>query len=136
MAAEEKSEAGSPGRRAGRVKKVFDRDKMENGGGYSFVVPDGGGEDVFVSFSDVINRQQLPLVEGDRVQYDVVENTKGKGFKGVNIVIDRTAPPADTDTPALEAPGVPINELTKSVYKLCRAQPPLSNEVIAPACKH
>ena len=145
MAAEEKSEDGPPGASGPKASGTVIFVKRGNGNeGFGWAKPDADGDQVFVSFSDVSyqHRHLLPLQEGDRVQYDVVANYKKRGgtrvqegVKGLNIVIERTAPPADTDTRELEALGVPINELTKSVYKLCRAQPSLSDEVIKTALK-
>ena len=145
MAAEEKSEDGPPGASGPKASGTVTFVKRRNGNeGFGWAKPDADGDQVFVSFSDVSyqHRHLLPLQEGDRVQYDVVANYKKRGgtrvqegVKGLNIVIERTAPPADTDTRELEALGVPINELTKSVYKLCRAQPSLSDEVIKTALK-
>ncbi len=45
--------------------------------GYGFIVPDGGGKDVFVHISDVENSGMKGLTEGQKVEYDVQEK-KGK----------------------------------------------------------
>lgn len=45
--------------------------------GYGFIQPDGGGKDVFVHISAVERAGLSSLNEGDKVQYDLVNN-KGK----------------------------------------------------------
>jgi cold shock protein len=52
------------------------------GRGYGFIEPDGGGDFVFVHFTDVIGRAGLPspdsLPVGTRVSFDQVEGKSGK----------------------------------------------------------
>ncbi|WP_020590622.1 cold-shock protein [Kiloniella laminariae] len=46
--------------------------------GYGFITPDAGGEDAFVHFS-AIQKSGLPgLVEGQQVEYELVESRKGR----------------------------------------------------------
>lgn len=45
--------------------------------GYGFIVPDGGGKDVFVHISDVENSGMKGLTEGQKVAFDLQEK-KGK----------------------------------------------------------
>lgn len=45
--------------------------------GYGFIVPDDGGEEVFVHHSNIIAEGYRTLEEGQKVEYDT-----GKGRKG------------------------------------------------------
>jgi cold shock protein len=51
------------------------------GKGFGFIVPDGGGPDVFVHISTVQKAGFNGLVEGAKVDFDVVEN-RGKQAAG------------------------------------------------------
>lgn len=63
----------------------YDADK-----GFGFVVPDSGGEDVFVHVS-ALARGQTELAEGERVTYDVAAGQKGPQARNVQLV-RRSAP--------------------------------------------
>jgi len=45
--------------------------------GYGFIQPDGGGDDVFVHFSVIDMDGFKSLVEGQAVEYEVVQGPKG-----------------------------------------------------------
>lgn len=46
--------------------------------GYGFIIPDNGGQDVFLHASE-LTRAGIPAVkEGDRVSYDLHEKKNGK----------------------------------------------------------
>lgn len=53
--------------------------------GFGFVVPDGGGDDVFVHVS-ALGRGLSELAEGARVTYDVVAGDKGPNARNVQLV--------------------------------------------------
>ncbi|MBI1251231.1 MAG: cold-shock protein [Alphaproteobacteria bacterium] len=60
--------------------------KFFNGArGFGFITPDGGGADVFVHVSAVERAGLPPLVEGQRVNFQTLPDTKGKGPKAVNL---------------------------------------------------
>jgi CspA family cold shock protein len=46
--------------------------------GYGFIVPDAGGNDAFVHISAVERAGLKTLVEGQRVEYELVEGRNGK----------------------------------------------------------
>ena len=46
--------------------------------GFGFIAPDGGGEDLFVHFSDIVGTGYKGLTEGQKVEFNVIEGPKGK----------------------------------------------------------
>jgi arsenate reductase len=70
--------------------------------GFGFIVPDGGGGDVFVHATAIEQAGLPPLVEGQRLTYDMEPDPKGA--KAVNLVL--TA--ADGST-ALSSKASPSN---------------------------
>ena len=54
------------------VVKWFNRLK-----GYGFIVPDQGGDDVFVHYSAIDGEGYRNLLEGDRVRFELVDQGKG-----------------------------------------------------------
>ena len=55
--------------------------------GYGFIKPDDGGRDVFVHIIAVEQAGLKALNEGQRIQFEVDPDKKGKGPKAVNLVI-------------------------------------------------
>jgi CspA family cold shock protein len=55
--------------------------------GYGFIKPDDGGRDVFVHITAVERAGMKSLNEGQRINFDVEPDKKGKGPKAVNLVI-------------------------------------------------
>ena len=53
--------------------------------GYGFIEREDG-EDVFVHFSAIVGTGYRTLNEGDRVEFEVVEEAKGPRAENVNIV--------------------------------------------------
>lgn len=45
--------------------------------GFGFIVPEGGGDDVFVHYSQISMDGFKTLAEGQPVQFEVVETSKG-----------------------------------------------------------
>jgi CspA family cold shock protein len=66
---------------SGKVK-FFNAEK-----GFGFIVPDGGGNDVFVHISAVQRSGLGQLMEGQAVTFDSEPDKKGKGPKAVNLRI-------------------------------------------------
>ena len=63
--------------------------------GYGFIKPDDGGRDVFVHITAVEQAGLKALNEGQRIQFEVEPDKKGKGPKAVNLVITGRRSPAD-----------------------------------------
>jgi CspA family cold shock protein len=55
--------------------------------GYGFIKPDDGGRDVFVHITAVEQAGLKSLTEGQKINFDVEPDKKGKGPKAVNLVI-------------------------------------------------
>lgn len=76
--------------RASGTVKWFNRIK-----GYGFILPDDGGQEIFVHYSAIDGEGYRNLYEGDRVEFDLVD--MGKGPQARNVVIRRA--------PGVPAPG-------------------------------
>ncbi len=64
------------------IVKFFNTDK-----GYGFIKPDDGGRDIFVHVTAVTRAGLDGLNQGQKVEFEVEPDKKGKGPKAVNIVI-------------------------------------------------
>jgi CspA family cold shock protein len=58
---------------------------FSNEKGYGFIQQDGG-DDVFVHFSEIEGDGYKTLAEGQRVEFEVTEGSKGKQAQGVKVV--------------------------------------------------
>lgn len=76
---------------------------FNEGKGYGFIQPDGGGQDAFVHISAVERSGMRTLRENQRVSYDLQEDQRGK-MKAENL---RSADDA-------EAPQAAAEEATES----------------------
>lgn len=56
---------------------------FNNAKGYGFILPEGGGEDLFVHYSSIVMEGYKTLKAGQDVEFDVLEGPKG--FHAVNI---------------------------------------------------
>ena len=52
--------------------KWFNADK-----GFGFIIPDGGGKDLFVHHSEVNSGGRATLNEGEKVEYEIGQGKKG-----------------------------------------------------------
>jgi cold shock protein len=52
--------------------------------GYGFINPDQGGQEVFVHYSAIRGEGYRNLFEGDKVEYDKID--QGKGPQAQNVV--------------------------------------------------
>lgn len=53
--------------------------------GWGFITPDGSGDELFVHYSQIEGTGYRNLHEGDRVQYQVVDN--GRGPQAVKVSV-------------------------------------------------
>lgn len=61
------------------VVKWFDEQR-----GYGFIEPDGAGDDVFVHYSEILDKGFKTLEEGQRVEFSVEKGSKGPKAVGVH----------------------------------------------------
>lgn len=58
---------------------------FDNIKGYGFITPDQSGDDVFVHHSSIQINGYKPLIEGQRVTFDVTTGAKGKQASNVKL---------------------------------------------------
>ncbi|WP_461829800.1 cold-shock protein [Aquifex sp.] len=63
--------------------KWFSKDK-----GYGFITREDTNTDVFVHFTDIQKEGFKTLVKGQKVEFEVVDDTKGPRAKNVKILSD------------------------------------------------
>ena len=51
--------------------------------GFGFITPENGGKDCFVHYSAIAGTGFKTLVEGDRVEFDLVDGSKGPAAENV-----------------------------------------------------
>ncbi len=59
--------------------------------GYGFIAPEGNdkhAKDIFVHWSGIIGDGYKKLVEGDQVEFEIFDGTKGKQAGNVKIILD------------------------------------------------
>lgn len=54
--------------------------------GFGFLAPDGGGNDVFCHYSDIVMEGYRTLKKGQRVQYQIGKNLRGQD-KAVAVTV-------------------------------------------------
>jgi CspA family cold shock protein len=54
--------------------------------GFGFITPDGGGKDCFVHHTAIQSEGFRTLAEGDRVEFEVVQGTKGPAAENVTKI--------------------------------------------------
>lgn len=64
------------------VVKFFNTEK-----GYGFIKPDDGGKDIFVHISAVQRSGLAALAEGQKLEFELEPDKRGKGPKAVNLAV-------------------------------------------------
>ena len=67
---------------------------FNNAKGYGFIVPEGGGEDLFAHFSAVYMDGYKTLSAGDQVQFEVTVGDKGPQATDIVPIATGTSRPA------------------------------------------
>lgn len=81
---------------------------FNNAKGYGFILPDQGGEDLFVHYTSIVMDGYKTLKAGQNVSFDVVKG--GKGLHATNI---RT-PDVEASSTSDDADSVPNAETTEA----------------------
>lgn len=68
---------------------------FNNAKGYGFILPDQGGEDLFVHYTSIVMDGYKTLKAGQTVVYDVVQG--GKGLHATNIRTPDTEAEAEAE---------------------------------------
>lgn len=76
---------------------------FNEGKGYGFIAPDGGGNDAFVHITAVERAGMRSLRENQRISYDLQQDNRGK-MSAVNLQ------PAEESTQAEPTGGQPAND--------------------------
>ncbi|HAT8180814.1 TPA: cold shock domain protein CspD [Legionella pneumophila] len=63
---------------------------FNNAKGWGFIIPEGGGEDIFVHFSSIHGTGYKTLVPGQAVTYDVVNGERGLHASNVVALSETT----------------------------------------------
>ena len=66
---------------------------FNNAKGYGFILPDQGGEDLFVHYTSIVMDGYKTLKAGQVVSFDIVKG--GKGLHATNIKAPDSAPAED-----------------------------------------
>ena len=82
---------------------------FNNAKGYGFIMPDGGGEDLFAHFSAINMEGYKTLRAGDTVEYEVLEGPKGLHADNIRSV----ATASDLQTEEVTLHDAPSDELTQ-----------------------
>ena len=63
---------------------------FNNAKGWGFIIPEQGGDDIFVHFSSIDGTGYKTLVPGQIVNYDVGQGDKGLHAANVTVIADET----------------------------------------------
>jgi CspA family cold shock protein len=59
---------------------------FDEGKGFGFITPDGGGKDLFAHFSEIQGTGFKTLAENQRVQFEVTQGKKGPQASAIRAV--------------------------------------------------
>jgi CspA family cold shock protein len=96
--------------------------------GYGFIAVDGG-QDVFVHFSNITGTGYRTLEDGQRVEFEIVQGTKGPEATNVRVINGATAPTTTeptTTTPTTTTTTAPTTTTGTTTVPLLRAFSPAS----------
>jgi len=59
---------------------------FDDGKGYGFITPEGGGKDLFAHFKEILGEGFKTLAENQRVQFEVTQGQKGPQASRIRAV--------------------------------------------------
>jgi CspA family cold shock protein len=59
---------------------------FNEGKGFGFIAPDGGGKDLFAHFKEIQGTGFKTLLENQRVEFDVTQGQKGPQASNIRVV--------------------------------------------------
>jgi len=59
---------------------------FNEGKGFGFIAPDGGGKDLFAHFKEIVGSGFKTLVENQRVMFDVTQGAKGPQASNIRVL--------------------------------------------------
>lgn len=68
---------------------------FNNAKGYGFILPDGGGDDLFAHYSAIEMDGYRTLKAGQQVTFDIVEGDKGLHATNIQAATSRSSAPAE-----------------------------------------
>lgn len=89
---------------------------FNNAKGYGFILPEGGGEDLFAHYSSIEMEGYKTLKAGQDVEYERLEGPKG--FHAVNI----RGTGADAEIRQIDDAGEPASEESSSLDSTAEAE--------------
>lgn len=78
---------------------------FNNAKGYGFILPEGGGDDLFAHFSSIQMEGYKTLKAGQSVQFEIIEGPKGLQATNIQAAEQEPAQTADLAASANGAPG-------------------------------
>lgn len=75
---------------------------FNNAKGFGFILPEGGGEDLFAHYSSIEMDGYKTLKAGQSVSYEVSETDKGGHAKNIHVVSSNSTAPASESKQAEE----------------------------------
>lgn len=60
--------------------------KFNNTKGFGFIIPEDGGNDVFVHFTQIVGDGYKTLKEGDQVKFDIKDTDRGPQAQNVEKI--------------------------------------------------
>ena len=64
---------------------------FNNAKGYGFILPEGGGEDLFAHYSSIVMDGYKTLKSGQRVNYELIQGPKGLHATNISAVESESA---------------------------------------------